>query len=102
MHQLEAASGQFKRCEVGLQIEAGDLSCQPVITDTLQDFKGEGRRPQVPIYDKHLLLGANPVHTALNAAMLQHERERSQISQQSLGDITQSVWRLNLYGKFVL
>src|SRR6266542_99991 len=89
MHQVEAAPGQFERRQVGLQIEARHLSRQPVIAGMLQNFHREGRRPQVPIDDEHFLLCANAAHSTLNAAMLQHERERSQISQQSLHELMQ-------------
>jgi hypothetical protein len=89
MHQVEAAPGQLKRRQVGLQIESRHLRRQSVIAGMLENFNGKGRRPQVPIDDKHFLLSANTSHSALNAAMLQHERKRSQVSKQSLRELMQ-------------
>jgi hypothetical protein len=89
MHQVKAAPSQLERRQVGLQIESRHLSRQSVIAGTLQNFHSEGRWPQVPIDDKHFLLSANAAHSALNAAMLQHERERAQVSQQSLRELMQ-------------
>src|SRR6266542_3866867 len=86
MHQVEAAPGQLKRRQVGLQIESRDLSRQSFIADTLQNFQGEWCRPQVSIDNKHFLLGTHAARSTLNATMLQHERERPQVSQQSLGE----------------
>src|SRR5262249_15173858 len=87
LHAAETVAGEIERSEVGLEIESGYFGGQSWLVGVLQDFERDRRRPEVTIDQKHLLFRSDAQLAALNVAVVQHERERTEVFEERLHEL---------------
>ena len=67
-----------------------------LVADLLDHLHRDRRRAEAAIDQEELLLGADPPHAGLDGAVLQHQVERLQISQELPGEGAQR-FRIQLF-----
>ena len=96
LHLAQAVAAEDQRIGVEFQVEPRELRRVVLVGDLLDHLHRERRRGEVAIDQEELLLGADPANAGFDRAVLQHQLERLEVSQELPGEGAQR-FRVQLF-----